>query len=328
MLNLSSSRTLWLVAVTIALAFPTALRAQPPALSLPGFLAEVDSVTRQVEAATSADNARAISVPDSWRVDAPGQRIEVDVGWLRDALDGRPRSPEAWPARRSALVARLKALRDLSAAERPAADQQVRARAGAVASDILQRDEFARASRRSFAWLMLERVSEWLANQWDRLGLGRASGDRGARVFAWLTALLALAALGVWLIRVLKDRDDGGSLDLSDAAISRPRARELALKAAAAARAGDSRDAVRLAYHAALERLEETGAWRVDDARTPREYLPLLRHDDRRQALVSDLIRRFEPVWYGNRDAAPGDAEAVTLHLEVLGCLRPGDRAT
>jgi hypothetical protein len=43
---------------------------------------------------------------------------------------------------------------------------------------------------------------------------------------------------------------------------------------------------------------------------------------------VLDLTSRFEQIWYGNRAAVADDARRVTDHLEALGCLRPGERAT
>jgi hypothetical protein len=48
------------------------------------------------------------------------------------------------------------------------------------------------------------------------------------------------------------------------------------LRALAAARGGEARDAVRAAFNAALLRLEEEGVWRADESRTPREHLQLL----------------------------------------------------
>jgi hypothetical protein len=107
----------------------------------------------------------------------------------------------------------------------------------------------------------------------------------------------------------------------------RPRAHDLALRALAHARAGDVREAVRVAYHAALIRVEEQGTWRLDDTRTPREYVRMLPAGDTRQAPLVDMTRRFEQIWYGNRAAGDEDAASVASDLEVLGCLRPGERA-
>ena len=93
-------------------------------------------------------------------------------------------------------------------------------------------------------------------------------------------------------------------------------------------REGNAREAVRCAYNAALVQLEEDGAWKVDEARTPREYLPMLRAADHRRPPLVDLTQRFEQIWYGNRAITDDDTARVAAHLETLGCLRPGERAT
>ena len=103
----------------------------------------------------------------------------------------------------------------------------------------------------------------------SRNGRGAARGT--ALVFAWAAAIAALIGLGYWLARTIAEHPRGAPLSLGSAAAPRPRARDLALRALAAARLGHTRDAVRCAYGAALVRLEEQGVWRIDDARTPRE---------------------------------------------------------
>jgi hypothetical protein len=174
---------------------------------------------------------------------------------------------------------------------------------------------------------MQERIGRWLEDLWARLGGGRSAGRTTALVFAWAAGIAALVGLGFWLARTLASQPRGGPLDLGAGPGARLRARDLALKALFEARSGDVRAAVRSAYHAALIRLEEEGVWRVDEARTPREYLPMLRTSDRRHAPLLELTRRFEHVWYGNRATAADDTERLSAHLETLGCLRPGERA-
>jgi hypothetical protein len=146
-------------------------------------------------------------------------------------------------------------------------------------------------------------------------------------VLAWTISVLALIALTVWLVGALTRRSLAASLELGRAPIKRPPAREWALRALAAARSGDMREAVRCAYHAALSRLEEQGIWQVDESRTPREYLRLLRADDPRRTIVTDLTRQFEQVWYGGRAAGAEATAQLTAHLEHLGCLRGHERA-
>ena len=86
-------------------------------------------------------------------------------------------------------------------------------------------------------------------------------------------------------------------------------------------------------FRALMKTLAEEGeshkvsVWLVDEARTPREYLGLLRTTDGRRAAMTALTRRFEQIWYGNQPAAPADVSDVRTYLEELGCLRPGEQA-
>ena len=218
-------------------------------------------------------------------------------------------------------------MRDEVAAAGDANGARSRAHARSAIESILARSEFQQSAASRWREQLQERVGKWFEDLWARFGRGRGTARGTALVFAWAAALAALIGLGFWLARTIADRPRGAALGLGAGAVARPRARELALRALAAARLGHTRDAVRCAYGAALVRLEEQGVWRVDDARTPREYLPMLPATDSRHSVMLDLTRRFEQVWYGNRAVADDDARRVTDHLETLGCLRPGERA-
>lgn len=74
-----------------------------------------------------------------------------------------------------------------------------------------------------------------------------------------------------------------------------------------AAAAGAWRDAIHCAYWAAIARLESKRVWPADRARTPREYLALVRVEDPRRAGLAALTGSFERVWYGGREAGEGD---------------------
>jgi hypothetical protein len=63
------------------------------------------------------------------------------------------------------------------------------------------------------------------------------------------------------------------------------------------------REAVHHVYWAAISRLESSGLWPADRARTPREYLRLLRADHSLQTDLRGLTRSFERIWYGHRPA-------------------------
>ena len=78
--------------------------------------------------------------------------------------------------------------------------------------------------------------------------------------------------------------------------------------------------AVNLAYWGGISFLEESGMWRPDQARTPREYLRLLPADSQHRATLSTLTRQLEVTWYGNQQASPDTFSETLIHLEELGC--------
>jgi len=324
-----------LLALLILLAAPASTAAQSTAASPPEgiplslFLAEIDRLIAEVSAVVTAVDAQqvAATIPERWRVLAAGQRVDVSAGWLSAALTEAPRQPDQWRATRDAIRRRLIAVREQAAALADADGAQARARARTTVETILARVEFQQSAASRWAERLQQRIGKWFEELWARLGGGGAAGRTAAVALAWAAALAALLGLGFWLARTIAERPRGASLDLGPEAGARPRARELALRALAEARAGNARESVRIGYNAAVVRLEEQGAWGVEDARTPREYLRILQNSDARHASMLDLTQRFEQIWYGNRTVAADDTPRVTAHLEALGCLRPGERA-
>jgi len=313
-----------------ALALGLTARAQSQtatSISLESFLTELSRLRTEIGALESSESAAHIvaTVPERWRVDFNGGQIDVDARWITVALGDVGRGTKRWDATRAAILVRLARLREESTIGNHA-PSHVDAR-GALTT-ILQRDEFQQSAVGRWREQLQQRAGQWLEDLWSRLGGGSGAGRRVAIVLAWLAALGALVGLGFVMARAIADRPRDAVLNLSSRSPARPRARELALRALREARNGNGREAVRLAYTAAVTRLDEQGAWRLDDARTPREYLRLLRPNDVHRPLFIDLTRRFERIWYGNHPVEPEDASRATAHLEELGCLRPGDRAT
>jgi hypothetical protein len=316
-------------AVLLICAAPWVSGAAQPATSdsipLGTFLVEMDRLIAGIEVAGSP--AAVGEIPERWIVDAGNQRIDVSARWLRDALAVQPGKSGPWPPTRKAIVRRLVEVREQAAtlASIPANDRRADARASVPS--ILSREEFRQSAASQWREQLQRRLGHWFEDLWSRLGGGPGAGRRIATGLAWAAALAALVGLGAFLARSLGNRSLAAALNLGRGAGAAPPARDLALRALAEARAGNSREAVRFAYNAALTRLEEQGAWRIDAARTPREYLPMLGATDSRHPLMLDLTQRFERIWYANRAAAADDTARVTAHLETLGCLRPGERA-
>lgn len=84
------------------------------------------------------------------------------------------------------------------------------------------------------------------------------------------------------------------------------------------AREGRWREAVHHVYWAAISRLEAHGMWPADRARTPREYLRLLRSGHALEPDLRGLTRSFELIWYGNRPAAEEQYQDARARMEKL----------
>jgi hypothetical protein len=82
----------------------------------------------------------------------------------------------------------------------------------------------------------------------------------------------------------------------------------------------DWRNAIHLAYWAAISFLESGGAWKPNRARTPREYLRLLSTRNSSYPSLLTLTKKFEVIWYGERPAAQQDFEESLAQLQNLGC--------
>jgi hypothetical protein len=87
------------------------------------------------------------------------------------------------------------------------------------------------------------------------------------------------------------------------------------------ARAGNAAEAVRAGYQAAVVQFSERGLWRLDDARTAREYLDLLGPGDAMRPIFSDVAGQFERVFYGQRSPTAADLARFLHDLETLGCV-------
>jgi uncharacterized protein DUF4129 len=300
----------------------------PDAFSSAEFRSELDRLAHEIRstAQTSDASTLAKTIPYRWRVDVGDrQRLDVNTRWLTTALESAGANGTTWPETREALSQRLERMRDEIA---PTVDNEVatRSRAQTSVQAILSREEFRQGAVSRWREDLRERITRWIEALFDRLGITGQTGERTVRILAWAIGFAALGGLGVWLARTMTQRPRQ-LLELGSRGAPRPRAHDLALRAIGHARAGDVREAVRVAYHAALVRMEEQGVWRIDDARTPREYVRMLDAGDARRPPILDMTRRFEQIWYGNRAAGDDDAASVATHLEVLGCLRPGERA-
>ena len=298
-------------------------RAAP--LTVPQFAGQLGTLAAAVER-TSPESAPALaaSVPASVAVTDGPQEFSVRLDWVRTALLAATADRTRWSAARADVVARLRAMQ--REASQTATVQRPRDARDAL-SRVLASRGFQNARTRTWQTRVMQAVTEWIADLWGRT-LGRRVGTRTiGLVLAWAASIGAVAVLLIWLTRAAVRRRADAPIDLGSVGAARAAGRELALEAAALARAGHVREAVRVAYRAAVQRLEEEGALRVDDARTPREYLRLLPAPHRRRQPLALLTSTFERIWYGSRPPRPEDGAAIISLLQDLECLSP-DRAS
>ncbi|HEV2618322.1 MAG TPA: DUF4129 domain-containing protein [Acidobacteriaceae bacterium] len=243
-------------------------------------------------------------------------------GWLGDAAKGHTAArghtadAELIGARLNEALARVGA--DVRTAPRETAPvDPVRANLDAV----LAMHRFQRVQQEPN---LLQRgvaaVFNWII---DRLSGVAAFGGRNpwiARMMEWTAITIPCVLLAWWaIVRMRRQK----TIQPEERQIERmaPSSREWQRwlqESEAFAQQRRWREAVHHVYWAAISRMEAQGLWPVDSARTPREYVALLRPG---HALKDDLIgltRSFERIWYGNRRAGEEQYREARAWMEKL----------
>jgi len=260
------------------------------------------------------------SLPATIRVHTGTQEIESSTAWLDASLENLQKTK---PAERATLIKkiqeRLKAIEQ--AAEQSAEPSPSEPQAQTKLKEILARREF-NSVRGPSAWdLLLGKIMRWLFNILDKIFGRVAAPAQAGQLLVWIAIAVAAAVLAVWLKRRLRtSAQDVRREPLRFAPPSSKSSRKWLAEARAAALEGRWRDAIHLAYWAGIARLEESGAWVPDRARTPREYLRLLPDRNQHRPALAELTQKFEIIWYGDRQASSTDFQHVVAQLERLQC--------
>jgi hypothetical protein len=293
--------------------------ASVPELTVPDFLSRLDALRDASRAAATPADAAALAdaLPPAWTVRVGPERVQVPAGGLVSAL-----KDPAWPTGRDRAAAIADAIHD-EASRLAAASAPPPAHLRRTLSEILADPEFRGRGKDDLMMRWAERIRDWLRSWLPSLP---DAPDAVEPVLTWTSggiAVLAFLVLALVVWRTLRRAswDTARQVRPASAAPGDPAdARAWAARARAAAASGDAREAIRCAYHAVLHRLDEDGVWRIEDARTPREYLRLVPAHDARQPAVAAVARLFEGTWYGGRQPGPGDAQAAIGRLGELGC--------
>jgi hypothetical protein len=147
-----------------------------------------------------------------------------------------------------------------------------------------------------------------------------ASNWSGTKYVIYSIAAFIIVLFGLWLWRMLTPTASDVPFELTAPAVSDKHWSIWLQESRGAAERGSWRDAVHLAYWAAISFLEAQGLWRPDRARTPREYLRLLPPNIDKRPSLQALTREFERTWYAQQPASAAEYQQVLQHLDAIGC--------
>jgi len=244
------------------------------------------------------------------------QHFQMRWTWLRNTL---AQAKTAKTADRDALLtAASDRLQEIATGSSQSAGATF-ATARKAADNILSSPEFDTVEEQTWWNRQLAKFWLWWGKAWERaadLGPFGAWLGRALEVLFFGGALVGL----LFFIRrsVIRQRlavalnKGGGELTW------KRESTDWARQAETSAGAGDWRDAVHCLYWATIVMLEGRRAWRHNPARTPREYVRLLKPGSQQQGALRGLTQIFERLWYGLREARSSDYERARGLYESL----------
>lgn len=288
------------------------------AFSLPEYVSELDhlsSLVPQVAHDPSTARTAIDELRGDWTVTAEGRSFSINTDWLTDQFEKLEKNPTA--SLRDDILQRLAAMKANAAAfqsepaDTKAAHQKLTA--------ILARSEFQQVRGATWRDRFWFRVRMWIYRNLSKM-FGSSSAPTVGRFFVWSLVGVAVLALAYFIFRTIRQNARLESIMPEVLPVSAKQWRVWLKEAREAAAKGLWRDAVHLSYWGGISFLEESGMWRPDQARTPREYLRLLPADSQHRATLRNLTRRLEVTWYGNETAGPETFSETVANLEELGC--------
>ena len=289
--------------------------AQP--LTLAEYKTQLSTLEQRIATASGADATALLdSIPAFLDVQDGASHYDVPLTPVRDRLQAAVKDPKQWEAAQKDSLAQLHALEiEASASSAPADYAASRARL----SLILSRREFGAVHGPNWWDRMKGRLYDLMLRALGSL-FRSATNWSGTRYVIYTIAVFILLLFGLWLWRTLAPTSADAPFELTAPAVSDKHWSAWLSESRAAAENGSWRDAVHLAYWAAISFLEAQALWRPDRARTPREYLRLLPASAAARAPLDALTRDFEHAWYAQQPAGASEYQRVLQHLDAIGC--------
>ena len=239
--------------------------------------------------------------------------------WLRSAIE---QAKSARGAERTTLLRQPAAQLDEMARESVAAPQAPKdvRRVRAEADAVLARAEFRQAAGPTWWERKKAQMFAWLGQLLEGIAMAGSAAPWLGMLVEWVLFVGAAVGLLFLLLRNVTRQRLRVSLggEAREAAAWNREAEDWAAWAEQRADSGEWRDAVHCLYWAAIVLLEQRRAWRHNPARTPREYVRLLRAGSAQQKSLLGLTRILERVWYCLRDTSAEEyAEARVLYERI-----------
>lgn len=192
-------------------------------------------------------------------------------------------------------------------------------RAQAAAQKILAGAEFQRQP--PTLWdIIKEKIGEALVRAFVGIDRVTTKSPWMGRALEWMLFVAAAVGLIVWGLRAVQRqrlRVALGGAPLKTAERARERDDWWRLSEVEAAR-GAWREAIHAVYWAAIIHLENRRAWRHNPARTPREYVRLLKPGSVEQLELRRLTGALETNWYGRHITREEEYQAARESFERL----------
>jgi len=296
------------------------LAATAPAsvLSPAAYRAELDRLLAAVDRADvpAIDlEVMANDLPPAWRVQDGPRNFDISTTRVRNDLRAMARTPGAGTT--AHLRAQLRRLHEDLDAYDAAPRDTTRDRAGLAA--ILARPEFSGVHGPTWFDRLKQAALTFLVS-WLERAVSSSNIPTIGRIVVYALVALALAVAALWIYRSLRRTAKTETILPDELPVSAKEWTAWLAEARAASERAAWRDAVHLAYWAAIAFLESRRLWPPDRARTPREYLRLLPAASEHRSVLAALTHTFELVWYGHHDADAGTFSRAVAELEKLGC--------
>jgi hypothetical protein len=166
-----------------------------------------------------------------------------------------------------------------------------------------------------------DKLGEWIARLFMGIDRATTAAPWMGRALEWTFFLGAAVGLLVWLLRTVQRQRMRVALGAGATQATTGWTRETSdwrQQADAEAARGAWREAIHALYWAAIVLLEQRRAWRHNPARTPREYVRLLKPGTEAQLELRGLTGALERTWYGQREARAEEYAEAKQSLERL----------